>query len=171
MFVFGTADDVFAMAIRLKENGHAIYTHASKSVQDPVIRKVFEDLAVLEQEHISCFKAIRSGLPEHFPDEKPWDPEGLAKSYLETVADTHMFTKDTALEPLTDVQEPVEAIDMAIQFEKESVQFLVGLKHILPDAKGKDDIDRLIAEEMHHIGMLSRARQRCLPTGCEIIPS
>ncbi len=171
MLVFGTADEVFAMAIRLKENGYAMYAHAAESAQDPVIKKVFEDLALLELEHIGCFKSVRSRLPEHFPEGTPWDPEGLAKSYLETVADTHVFTQDMALDRLPRIQHPVEAVDMAIEFEKESVQFLLGLKHMLPDTAGKNEIDRLLAEEMHHIGMLSRAKKRCLPSSCEIFPS
>ncbi|MEW6350490.1 MAG: ferritin family protein [Thermodesulfobacteriota bacterium] len=171
MFVFGTADEVFSMAIRLKENGHAMYAHAAESAQDPVIKKVFEDLAELEQEHIGCFKSVRCRLPEHFPEGTAWDPEGLAQSYLETVADTHVFTQDTALERLPRIHEPVEAVDMAIEFEKESVQFLLGLKHMLPDTEGKDEIDRLIAEEMYHIGMLSRAKKRCFPSSCDILPA
>jgi rubrerythrin len=170
MFVFGTADDVFAMAIRIKENGKAFYEHAALMGDDPVVKKLFADLAILEDCHIQCFKALRSQLPEYFPEEKVWDPENLAKSYLEAAADTHVFTEDVAKERMKKVQTPMEALDMALQFEKDSVHFFLGIKEMIPDQEAKSELNRLIGEEMDHVRRLAEARKRCRPTECDINP-
>ena len=80
MLIFGTPDDVFAMAIRIKENGKAFYQLATKKIgEDPVMQKLFEDLAGLEESQAECFKVIRSDLPGYFPEEEIRDPEGLAE--------------------------------------------------------------------------------------------
>jgi rubrerythrin len=165
MFVFGTADDVFAMAVRIEENGNAFYSGAARLTEDPGLKKLFQELAIMEEGHILVFKSFRSQLPGAFPADAVWDPEGLAESYLQATADTHIFTAEAAAERLKSVKTPVEALDMALQFEKDSVNFFLGMKEMLPDASGKGEIDKLIYQEMDHIRMLSQARNRLLAGG------
>lgn len=164
MFVFGTADDVFAMAVRIEENGEAFYKGAEKKSENPDLKKLFADLALMEQGHILIFKNLRSQLPSSSADAV-WDPEGLAESYLQATADTHIFTLEIAEQRLRSVNTPLEALDMALQFEKDSVAFFMGMKQILPDQSGKAEIDKLIFSEMDHIRMLSNARRRMIQTG------
>ncbi|MCX5873989.1 MAG: ferritin family protein [Deltaproteobacteria bacterium] len=169
MLVFGTPDDVFAMAIRIKENGKAFYQSATKKIgEDPVLKKLFEDLAGLEESQAECFKSLRSEIPVYFPEEEVWDPEGLAKSYLEAAADTEVFTPDVAAERLKNVKTPVEALEIAIEFEKDSVHFLLGMKDMNPDPTFTSELDKLICQEMDHVRMLSEAKKTCRPTECEI---
>lgn len=159
MFVFGTADDVFAMAVRIEENGNAFYEGAAKITDDPKVKKLFQDLALMEAGHIQAFKALRSQLPKS-PAESVWDPEGLAESYLQAAADTHIFTIEAAMPRLAAVKTPLEALGMALQFEKDSVAFFLGMKEILPDQSGKSELDKLIMQEMDHYRMLTSAKKQ-----------
>jgi len=159
MFVFGTADDVFAMAVRIEENGNAFYEGAAEKSDDPQIKKLFKDLALMEAGHIQAFKALRSQLPG-LPTGGVWDPEGLAESYLQAAADTHIFTVEAAKPRLAAVKTPLEAIDMALQFEKDSMAFFLGMKQILPDQSGKSELDKLIVQEMDHYRMLTSAKKQ-----------
>jgi rubrerythrin len=59
---------------------------------------------------------------------------------------------------------------MALQFEKDSVAFFLGMKQILPDPDGKSDIDKLIQSEMDHIRMLSACLRELEKTGKAAIP-
>ena len=158
MFVFGTADDVFGMAIRIEENGFAFYSGAAKKTQEAAVKKLFAELANMEQGHVTAFKSLRATMPGELLESPVWDPEGLAESYLQATADTHIFTVEAALDRLQGVNNADQAIDMAIQFEKDSVAFFLGMKELLSRQEGKDEIDKLIAAEMEHIRMLSRAR-------------
>lgn len=169
MFVFGTADDVFAMAIRIKENGRALYTGAAKGSEDPVLRKLFEDLASLENDHITLVKYLRGHYSDAFPEGELWDPEGLASGYLRSAADTHVFTQETVSDRMKQAKIAPEVLDMAIQFEKDTVHFFVAMKEMLPDEKGKEKLDGLIRDQMDRIRLLAEARTKCLPSRCEII--
>jgi rubrerythrin len=164
MFVFGTADDVFAMAVRIEENGNAFYAGAAEITENPEVKKLFEDLALMEASHIKVFRSLRSQLPDT-ASEAVWDPEGLAESYLEASADSHVFTMEAATDRLKSVKTPVEALDMALLFEKDSLAFFLGMKEILPDATGRDEIEKLIRSEMLHIRMLSGAKKQLAETG------
>ncbi|MCL5123602.1 MAG: ferritin family protein [Deltaproteobacteria bacterium] len=169
MLIFGTPDDVFEMAIRIKENGRSFYQLAAKKMtDDPVIQKLFTDLADLEESQAECFRTIRSDLPGYFPEESVWDPEGLAKSYLEAAADTEVFTHDVTIERLKKVHTPLEALEVAIEFEKDSVHFLLGMKDMNSDPNYISEIGKLICEEMDHVRMLSDAKRTCRASECEI---
>jgi len=165
MFVFGTADDVFAMAVRIEENGETFYTGAAHMTQEPAVKKLFQDLAKMEAGHIEVFKTLRGQLPGCFPSDAVWDPEGLAESYLQATADTHIFTLEAAQDRLKTVKSALDALGMAVQFEKDSVTFFIGMKEILPDPSGRGEIDTLIRAEMDHIRMLTAATRQFLQTG------
>jgi rubrerythrin len=165
MFVFGTADDVFTMAVRVEENGEAFYRGAAAIAESPEAQKLFEDLAQMEAGHITAFKKLRSQLAGSFPADSVWDPEGLAEGYLQATADTHIFTLEAAENRLKEVKSPVDVLHMAIQFEKDSVAFFLGMKEILPDQSGKSEIDKLVQSEMEHIKMLSAALKQFEQTG------
>lgn len=165
MFVFGTADDVFSMAVRIEENGRAFYAGAAERTDDRLIGKLFDDLALMEEGHVKQFRALRSSVSSFFPADGVWDPEGLAESYLAAAADTHVFTVQAATDRLKTVNTQDQALDMALQFEKDSVAFFLGMKEILPDKNSKGEIDKLIRAEMEHIRMLTFAKRRLAQTG------
>jgi len=165
MFIFGTADDVFTMAVRIEENGNVFYKGAAAMARDEKIKNLFEDLAVMEEGHVTFFKTLRSELPASFATDAVWDPEGLAESYLQATADTHIFTIEAASERLKKVKSAKDALEMALQFEKDSVTFFVGIKELLPDPQGKSEIDKLIQAEMDHIRLLSGVQKKLSETG------
>lgn len=159
MFVFGTADDVFSMAVRIEENGRAFYAGAASRATQDSLRALFTDLEQMEAGHIVQFKDLRAGLASSISDAGPWDPEGLAESYLQAAADTHVFTTESASERLSGITSPQAALDMAIMFEKDSLAFFMGMKRLLPDPGGRAEIDSLIEAEMDHLRLLSAAKK------------
>ncbi|MEW6349574.1 MAG: ferritin family protein [Thermodesulfobacteriota bacterium] len=160
MFVFGNAEDVFAMAVRIEENGNAFYTGAMKRANDPGLKKLFEDLAAMEEGHIAAFKALRAEVIKSSPAIGVWDPEGLAEAYLQVTADSHIFTLEEATSRLAKIRSVLDALDVALQFERDSVAFFVGMQKMLPDVEGKNKIDVLIQSEMDHIRMISAVKKR-----------
>ncbi len=169
MFVFGSAEDVFTMAIRIEENGTTFYSLAAARAADTVARDLFLDLAAMEEGHVRAFKTLRSDL-SYSLSPVIWDPEGLAESYLQAAADTHIFTVEAADDRLKKDMSAQEVLETALQFEKDSVAFFAGMKEILPDADGKAEIDKLIKAEMDHIRMLSAVMRDLSATGAARVP-
>ena len=164
MLVFGTPDDVFAMAIEIEKNGKAFYEGAASKADNEGVKKLFEELAAMEAGHITLFSGLRSALSESISDHV-WDPEGLAESYLQATADTHIFGSEAAVQRLINVSTVEDAINMAIQFEKDSVAFFLGMKKLVGPRKEKADIDQLIVQEQDHVRMLSVAKKTLMQTG------
>ncbi len=169
MFVFGSAEDVFTMAIRIEENGSTFYSLASQISKNPLARDLFRDLAAMEQGHVKAFKTLRRELANSL-SPLVWDPEGLAESYLQATADTHIFTVEAANKRLEKDMTAKQVLEMAIQFEKDSVSFFLGMKEILPDPNGKTEIDKLIKAEMDHVRMLSGVMNTLAEKGTAQVP-
>jgi len=154
MSVEFTADEVFEMAEQIERNGARFYRQAAETAEGDA-QRILTRFARMEDEHEKTFKAMRAELPPEAHKPSVWDPDNEVGMYLQAMADGYVF--DIRGEPaaLTG-KETIEGIfTQAIGREKESVVFYVGLKEMVPGDAGQDKIDRIIREEMSHIGILS----------------
>jgi rubrerythrin len=145
------ADDIFEMAEQLERNGAKFYRDASESVADPQSKKFLTQLSQMEVEHEKTFKAMRAGLSEKEKAATVFDPEHEAVLYLRALADTRVFFQKTI-----DLKSMKEILKSAIEAEKDSIVFYLGMKDVVPEALGKNRIDGVIKEEMGHIRLLSK---------------
>ena len=51
---------------------------------------------------------------------------------------------------------PEQALKLAMEFEKDSIVFYLGMRDAVPEKLGRDRLDGVIKEEMGHIRLLSR---------------
>ncbi len=54
---------------------------------------------------------------------------------------------------------PDEVLRAAIGFQKDTIVFFLGVRQMVPDELGRDELDRLIEEEMDHVTSLTRQLQ------------
>lgn len=109
------------------------------------------NLAAMEDEHEKTFKSIRAELSEKEKVVTVFDPQGEAALYLRALADTRVF-----FEKDIDVTSMREILKSAIEAEKDSIVFYLGMKDAVSENLGKDRIDGIIKEEMGHIKLLSK---------------
>ena len=100
---------------------------------------LFLKLANMESDHIKIFEKLRNEISE----SDIFDPDNEAQRYLKAIADTHL-----------------DVLKMAINFEKDSVVLYSSIKRIVPKHLGRENIDRLIEEELGHIAMLSESLEK-----------
>jgi rubrerythrin len=55
---------------------------------------------------------------------------------------------------------PLDILDIAMTFEKDSVVYYTTMKKVVSKNLGQDKVDRLIDEEIKHIGLLSQRRAK-----------
>lgn len=146
------ADDIFEMAEQLERNGAKFYRSASETVADPQSKKFLLQLSQMEVEHEKTFMAMRAGLNETEKAATIFDPEHEAVLYLHALADTRVFFQKTI-----DLKSMKEILKSAIEAEKDSIVFYLGMKDVVPEALGKTRIDGIIKEEMGHIRLLGKA--------------
>lgn len=145
------ADDILEMAEQIERNGARFYREAAAGVPDPKAKTFLVRLAEMEDEHERTYAYLRAQLltPEHIPTV--FDPEGEAMLYLRAMADTQVFFQETV-----DFRSMASILKTAIQNEKDSIAFYLGLKELVPESRGRQRIDEVIREEMSHIQLLSQ---------------
>jgi len=154
------ADEIFQIGIQIEVNGQTFYETVARNTSDPSAKKLFLDLAKWESEHIELFKKLRQGLPDSAKRGDLFDPNQELSLYIKATADSHVFVKTKNIPELASTcKTPIEALDLAVTFEKDSVVFYTTMRKVVPEILGKDQIDTLIDEEIRHISILTQKKR------------
>ena len=80
--------------------------------------------------------------------------------YLAVMANTHGGEGDPQItETLTGKESLEDILEIAMNLEKKSILFYLGLKDLVSKKRGKDKVDAIIDEEKKHIVQLSEVLQ------------
>ena len=145
------ADEVFEMAEQLERNGNKFYRQAAESIDDKSHQELLIKLADMEVDHEKTFKAMRKELAEQEKAGTVFDPQGEAALYLKALADTRVF-----FEKKIDLSTMENILKAAIEAEKDSIVFYLGMRNAVPEKLGQSRLDDIIQEEMQHIRILSK---------------
>jgi len=149
------AHEIFQIAMDIEENGRVFYEKARDKIQDQDAKQVFTALALAESEHKKRFASMKSELPPTQQGEV-WDPDNEMNSYLKMMADMHVFRSDEEVEEqLSWVTDTLDALNLGIQFEKDSIIFFLDMQHATTGKQEKEFIGQLIDEEREHLKKLS----------------
>ena len=149
------ADEIFEMAEQIERNGAKFYRAAAKKI--PAAKQALLELASMEDQHLKTFMDMRAKLSAAEQEPLVFDPDGQAQMYLRVMANGHVFdVKTDSAKQLTAKQTAQDILRVAIGLEKDSVVFYTGLKECVSRKAGKDRVEAIIAEEMGHIGTISR---------------
>ena len=154
------ADEIFEMAEQIEINGANFYREMADNISELSIRRLFLDLAAMEDIHKKVFAEMRANLSDQDRESTLFDPEGESAQYLRALADLRVFSQGveerfTFPDGLAETEKYRKVFWAAIDREKESIVFYLGLKGLVPEKLGKDKIDDIIQEEMKHLRILS----------------
>ncbi|RKY07028.1 MAG: rubrerythrin, partial [Planctomycetota bacterium] len=101
------------------------------------------------------FSDMRKELSAEDKASNLFDPDNEVAQYLQTMADFHGIEgKASSTEKLTGNESVAEILKIAIQAEKNSIAFYVGIKDMLTSKSGKRKIRDIIIEEMAHVSTI-----------------
>lgn len=156
MSVTFNALEIFEIAERIERNGVKFYCKAAEGLSDEDIRQTLLSLAEMEAEHEETFANIRKQISHKERELITFDPKNEMTLYLQAIANGHVFDlKKDPSEQLTGKETVEDILKLAIEAEKDSIVFYLGLKNFVPAKAGKDKVDEIIKEEMDHIAELN----------------
>ncbi len=151
------ADEIFEMAVQIERNGGRFYRLAAKDEENPDARRLMLELAAREDDHEKIFMSMKEEFSASEKVSKTFDPHGEAASYLRALADRRVF--DLTIDPTDFFNHPQSLeniLQKAIDLEKDSIAFYLGMREMVPQKLGQDQIDHIIKEEMRHIVTLNK---------------
>lgn len=150
MYYKFNAEEILEIAEQIEQNGYAFYRKAADAAQDPDIKQFLLELAEMEVSHEKTFINMKSQLSNIEKAEAVFDPNDETALYLKALSDTRVFYQKEI-----DISSAEEVLKEAIQAEKDSIVFYLGMKEMVPPTLGKDRIENIIKEEMKHIQILA----------------
>lgn len=145
------ADEIFEMAEQMERNGAHFYRNAADNISDGKNKALLLRLAEMEVEHEKTFVEMRKSLSDQDKQSTVFDPEGETVQYLKALVDTRVFFKKEI-----DATSMKEILKEALLAEKDAIVFYLGMKDLVPEARGKSHLEHIIKEEMEHIKMIGR---------------
>lgn len=161
MSITFNADEIFEMAETIESNGAAFYREASMKASDGELKKLLTDLADMEDGHRETFAQMRQDLSSEEKEVTAYDPDNEAAQYLKTMASFHGTEgKVSPTEKLTGQESMEELLRIALQAEKDSIAFYVGIKDLVSEKSGRSKVEKIIVEEMTHVSTIGAKLQQ-----------
>ena len=161
MSIAFSGSELINIAIGIERSGVIFYDTLVKSTKNVATRDVFQNLADVEREHIQIFQNILTEA------EKYQIPEAYAAeyaAYLQALVDNAVFTDDFITSELaTKTSSDIEALELAINAEKDTILFYYGMKEITPKS-ALSTLNKIITEEKRHLRQLSELKKRLAST-------
>jgi rubrerythrin len=146
------ADEVFEIAVQIERNGARFYRRASELASDHKDRELLLALAAMEDSHVKIFESLRKDLKGSDSALADFDPQGEAAAYLQSMAEGQVF--DLRADPVDYLgmdRSMEDILCKALELEKDSIVYYVGMMEMVPEALGRKKIEHIIREEMKHI--------------------
>ena len=157
MGIMFNADEIFEMAEEIERNGARFYRKAAEGTAKPVSKNLLLTLAAMEDKHLQVFTEMREELHRQKQAPDMFDPDKEAVEYLHEFAHGRVFdVKDDPSRRLTGKETFSEVLTVALQLEKDSIIFYLGLKELVPERLGQDRVRGIIKQEMTHVTLISR---------------
>lgn len=145
--------EIIEIAIEVEKNGAAFYSTLAKSAKTNRLKELFDYLSKEEKQHIVRFQEILESVGGYQISEAYYATQYMG--YMKALADERVFKSEVSAAEVADgVKSPIEAIDIAIGFEKESVIFLHEMWELVPESD-RDAIQKLLDEERDHLRRLA----------------
>jgi rubrerythrin len=157
MSIVFSGSELINIAIDIERRGISFYDVMAKSTDNEIARAAFDELVAMEREHLKMFQDMLSELATSQSPETavPKYPDYVQALIDEAVFNDDMITSEIAMQADSDV----EAIELGISAEKDSIIFYYEMKDNMPQ-RTVPLINRIIAEEKSHLQQLSEIKKK-----------
>jgi rubrerythrin len=148
MSISFTSNELINIAIDIERRGIAFYDVMTRSTKNTATRDIFQYLVDMERGHIQIFHDM---LPEADRNHGVGSYSAEYAAYLQVLLDSAVFTNDMVTSELAaNAESDVEAMELGIGAEKDSILFYYEMKDIVPK-RVQPIVDKIITEEKSHL--------------------
>lgn len=145
------------IAIKTEKDAIDFYGKAAQKTSHPVGKKMFLSIIEDEKKHLEVLKCIFEGMDIEVSEEQ----KGPMRR-IRTVFDEN---RDSMLSHVAATSDETQALQTAMEMEKESVEFYEKAASGATDPKEKAVFERLVKEEEEHYAIFSNTYEFLIDTG------
>ena len=148
--------DAIGFAIELEKSGKKFYGHCRETTRRDDVREIFAFLEREEQQHIKLFERMLAAAKARGAGDLTQDN---VSALLDAYADSFFQGEEEAEGKAAKVMDPVEAITLGLNIEKDAVHYYERLKHVVPE-EYQSAMDRIIDSEQGHRKKFKQMREQ-----------
>jgi rubrerythrin len=133
------------IAKKMETDAIKFYNEASEKIKNPIGKRMFLSIVEDEKRHLDILSQIINGLSIEFQDISP-------KKNVKTIFET---MKDEMMERVEATKDELEAFKVAMQMEREGIEFYKKALSETGTEEEKALFERLIKEEQEHYDIFS----------------
>jgi rubrerythrin len=151
MAVFFSGSELLEIAVGIERNGMAFYQALAEKAGNRDVKDIYTYLAGEEKKHLDTFQGMSDSLGQIKPAETYTEEYML---YLKSLVDSVVFSNVTeARQKAGEVYSEIEAVDIGIRAEKDSILFYVELQNLVRERDSKVVL-KILDEEKNHLRQL-----------------
>jgi rubrerythrin len=155
MAVFFSGSELLEIAMAIESNGMAFYQALADKTAKSDIKDIYTYLAGEEKKHLDTFQGMSDSLGQAKPPEIYGEEYML---YLKSLVDNVVFSNVTeAQQKASKISNEIEAVDIGIQAEKDSILFYIELQNLVRERDNKVVL-KILDEEKNHLRQLSQLK-------------
>lgn len=148
-----TAGEILDIALKIEQNGEAVYRQAIQDLVNPDIAKRLTWMADEEARHAEWFMKLQSELRTH---KNHIAVNEMNSDVLQNIIGKQSFTlQDIDFPGVDDMR---NLINIFIEFEKDGILFYEMLRTFIKDPDVLESLNQIIAEEYQHIETLQEIK-------------
>jgi len=157
MALFFSGSELLEIAVDIEKNGMAFYQALAHKTGNRDVKDIYNYLAGEEKKHLDTFQGMSDSLEQAKPSEVDIEEYML---YLKALADSAVFSNVAeAQQKAAKVFNEIEALNIGIQAEKDSILFYTELQDLVrkPDRKV---VLNILDEEKKHLCQFSELKRK-----------
>ena len=159
MSIAFSGGELIDIAIGIEKQGIVFYDVMARSTKQAIARDLFIHLAEAERVHAETFQGMLDTIEKYTPSE---DQLREYNDYIYALVNNAVFTDEMATSELAiHLDSEVEAVDIGISAEKDSILFYYFMKEIIP-ASGMPVLGKILNEEKSHLSQLNELKKKML---------
>jgi rubrerythrin len=148
--------EILEIAKDIESNGARFYRQAAENASNNQIKQALLELAAMEDGHLDIFEQMKKEFARQKKGHNLLVHNNEAAAYLQNITDGSASAHiKNPIEGLTGNETMKEILELAIETEKNSLLFYIGLKELVPNTANKDQIEAIIKEELSHVVALN----------------
>lgn len=156
MSIAFSGSELINIAINIEKCGIAFYDIMSKSTEKSACA-VFRYLADMERQHAKIFQDMLAGADKTKP---PDSNDEEYQGYLQALVNSAVFTDEMTTSELANrVSSDIEAFELGIEAEKDSILFYYEMRDVMPP-RAQPTVSRIIGEEKSHLRQLTELKKK-----------
>ncbi|GAB6182875.1 ferritin family protein [Thermodesulfovibrio hydrogeniphilus] len=143
------------LALKMETDAIKFYTEAAEKVSHPAGKQMFLTIAEDEKNHIKMIEEVLKGLELTVREAQP----------IKTIKTIFETMKDKMMERISASEDDLEAFKIAMEMEKQGMEFYKNVVNEVQTEKEKRLFERLIIEEEQHYKIFSETYNFLKDTG------